>query len=604
MKHAMTTNARLSRTFSAVLAAVVLLLSGIVTIGGSTPAGAATNRTPVMGASIMNATQLANWFKAKRAGQAAPRIPALNNDVRALAQVFIDQGAREGVRGDIAFVQSVIETGWFVFPDAGQIRPSFNNFAGIYAFNGRPKGTTCAAETSPSRCFATPQLGVRVQMQLLRGYADALSAKLPDRLILPPADRIGLAPWWEWFGGNSPSGKLIWASAPDYGKTIVQLYSGALMYNRLPPVSGYPDRTPPTALFNPDVASTQSTSPFTVAWWGQDFETGIQAFNVDVSDNGGPWVRWLNAAPMNVNAAQASGSAPFFGVAGHTYSFRLTATDGAKNAAAWTGIESTTVGSGVPKPMPYSSAYAIANTGDLSAVSSVPIAAPRWSASMARGFTTSGKGGAYVLDLYGGTHAIGGAPALPVSAYWPNWDIARGIALNPDGNGGYILDGYGGLHPTGNAAPILHASYWPNWDIARDVILTSTSTATKPAGYVMDAYGGIHPFGAAPPASGSPYWPGQPMARDLVGNPAGPGGWVLDGLGFLHAFSGAPAVSVSASWNWNIARGAWMWNTSSGLRGYTLDGYGAVHGVNGAPAAIVTRYTHGVDTSRWIAIQP
>jgi hypothetical protein len=384
----------------------------------------------------------------------------------------------------------------------------------------------------------------------------------------------------------------------------VQLYSNALMYNKLPPVSGYPDRTPPTALFNPDVASTQSTSPFTVSWWGQDFETGIRAFNVDVSDNGGPWVRWLNATPINVNAAQASGSAPFFGVAGHSYSFRLTATDGAKNVATWTGVETTTVDSTVPKPMPYTAAYALANTGELSAVSSVPVAAPVWGASMARGFTTTSKGGAYVLDLYGGTHAIGAAPTMPVSAYWPNWDIARGIAMNPDGNGGYILDGYGGLHPTGNAGPILHASYWPNWDIARDVILLPTSTATKPAGYVMDGYGGIHPFGAAPAVSGSPYWPGQPMARDLVGNPAGPGGWVLDGLGFLHAFGGAPVVSVSASWNWNIARGAWMWNTGSGLRGYTLDGYGGVHPVNGAPVASVTRYASGVDTSRWIAVQP
>ena len=90
------------------------------------------------------------------------------------------------MRGDIAFVQSVIETGWFVFPDAGQIRPDFNNYAGINANNGRRKGTTCADEVldapALSRCFPTPQIGVRAQIQLLRGYADPLSRYLPNRL--------------------------------------------------------------------------------------------------------------------------------------------------------------------------------------------------------------------------------------------------------------------------------------------------------------------------------------------------------------------------------------------------------------------------------------
>jgi hypothetical protein len=53
---------------------------------------------------------------------------------------------------------------------------------------------------------------------------------------MPPSDRIGIAPWWEWFGGNSPTGKLIWASASDYGIRILQLYSGALTLNGHPPL--------------------------------------------------------------------------------------------------------------------------------------------------------------------------------------------------------------------------------------------------------------------------------------------------------------------------------------------------------------------------------
>jgi hypothetical protein len=224
-----------------IVAAVVLFATTTVGIGGSAHAElSAATRTPVMGGSILNADELTRWFNANRAGHDQPRLPALNNDLHALAQIFLDEGARENVRGDIAFVQSVIETGWFVFSDNGQIRPEFNNYAGINANNGRRKGTTCAEEVldAPllSRCFPTPQIGVRAQIQLLRGYADPSSRNLPDRLRMPPSDRIGLAPWWEWFGGNSPTGKLIWASAPDYGIRILQLYSSALTFNGHPPL--------------------------------------------------------------------------------------------------------------------------------------------------------------------------------------------------------------------------------------------------------------------------------------------------------------------------------------------------------------------------------
>ncbi len=47
----------------------------------------------------------------------------------------------------------------------------------------------------------------------------------------------------------------------------------------------------------------------------------------------------------------------------------------------------------------------------------------------------------------------GAAPlAVPSGLpYWPNWDIARGIAIAPDGNTGFVLDGFGGVHPFGGA---------------------------------------------------------------------------------------------------------------------------------------------------------
>jgi len=199
------------------------------TLAIAAPASAdVTTKTPVMGPSLLNAAQLAAWY-GRHHGSNQPRIPVLHNNVAQLAQIFIDQGNAEGVRGDIAFVQSMLETGWLSFAGS-QVPPDAYNYAGIYAYGGRAGLPNCAhGDSSPSRCMGTPQKGARVQMQLLRSYADPSTKNLHDRLISAPSDRVGAAPLWEYFGGtNCPCHKLIWAAAPNYGVIIIQMYSQAL----------------------------------------------------------------------------------------------------------------------------------------------------------------------------------------------------------------------------------------------------------------------------------------------------------------------------------------------------------------------------------------
>ena len=207
-----------------------------------------TTHTPVMGPSLLTAKQLAAWYNSN---SSKPLIPAFDGhpagDVEAIAQVFIDDGKKEGVRGDMAFVQSQLETGWMHFVGS-QIPPDAFNYAGIYAFDGRPGLTTCAhGDSAPSRCMGTPQHGVLVQIQLLRSYADPSAKTAPNRFISAPSDRAGQAPLWEYFGGhNCPCGHLIWASADGYGLRIIQMYSQALVQSGMagacvayaPPVPG------------------------------------------------------------------------------------------------------------------------------------------------------------------------------------------------------------------------------------------------------------------------------------------------------------------------------------------------------------------------------
>ncbi len=200
--------------------------------GATAPAASAdvTTHTPVMGPSLLTANQLAAWYNHYHAGQA--KIPALGNNVAALAQIFIDQGNIEGVRGDIAFAQSMLEIGWLTFASS-QIPPDAYNYAGLYAFDGRQSLPNCQnGDSSPSRCMGTPQHGVQMQIQLLRSYADPSTAHMSGRLISAPSDRVGAAPLWEYFGGdNCPCGKLIWASANNYGLVVLQLFDDALAFN-------------------------------------------------------------------------------------------------------------------------------------------------------------------------------------------------------------------------------------------------------------------------------------------------------------------------------------------------------------------------------------
>ncbi len=197
----------------------------------------------------------------------------------------------------------------------------------------------------------------------------------------------------------------------------------------------------------------------------------------------------------------------------------------------------------------------------------------------------------YTLDGWGWVHADGSAPGLSTSQYWPGWNIARSMALFPDGTGGYSLDGWGGLHPVGNANPVTGSAYWPGWDIARQVVLAPWATKAAPAGWTLDAWGGIHEFGGAPAITGYSYWPVWDIARGIAilpdSTPGSVAGYTMDGWGGVHVFGGAAAINNYTWWPWwDIARGFTLTPTSTKANpaGWTLDGWGGIHPLGSAPA--------------------
>ncbi len=411
---------------------------------------------PVLGPSRLTAAQLTKWFNAT--GNVAKLSPGVT--IADLATYFIEEGAAENVRGDMAFAQSILETGYFQYnppPPNGYIVPSDNNFAGMGAYG------------DGSRVMRAPdaRTGVRAQIQHLRNFSDPTSRA--SNLAYPPVpvwygadpataasrydsfSRKGKAPTWNQLGGADAEGKVNWAADATYASKIANIYNRMLTYN------GLPGDCPPDGL-------------------------------------------------------------NFSGTFG--------------------------LGCPVPQRQP------------------------------GRAIATNPLGGYYVLNGNGTVTAKGGAVNYGQEVFTK--EIARDIAVMPDGLGYAVLDAYGGIHRFGSAQALVYSedsAYWPGWDIARSIAITPDGK-----GYVMlDGYGAVHKGGSAatgPLATlGNPYWSGWDIARAIALTPDGKGYAVLDGYGGLATFGTAttlPSNSSAHNWTFDIARDVVL--TSTGY--YVLSGYG------------------------------
>jgi hypothetical protein len=126
---------------------------------------------------------------------------------------------------------------------------------------------------------------------------------------------------------------------------------------------------------------------------------------------------------------------------------------------------------------------------------------------------------------------------MPSPGYWPGWDIARALAITPDGRGLVVLDGFGGIHAVGSVKAPRGAPFWPGWDIARSIGVT----ADLKGFYVLDGFGAVWNVGTAPRHASA--WFGWDIARDLVILLDGSGYAVLDGFGGLHSFGAMPRAN-------------------------------------------------------------
>lgn len=157
----------------------------------------------IIGMPRLTGEDLAGWFATKGYK------PKAATPIEHFAYWFIEEGKAEGIRGDIAFAQAVLETGGFTNTDS----VLGHNFSGIGHYDNLARGWT----------FASPRSGVRAQIQLLKSYAfkdPPYANPLIDKRLRGPS---GCCQTW----GELTS---VWATSPIYGDAVMMLYTSLVDY--------------------------------------------------------------------------------------------------------------------------------------------------------------------------------------------------------------------------------------------------------------------------------------------------------------------------------------------------------------------------------------
>ena len=140
--------------------------------------------------------------------------PNISCTPQQLVSFYYQEGAREGIRPDVAFAQALKETGFFRY--GGDVVPAQNNYCGLGTTGGGVRGAY----------FATPQLGVRAHIQHLLAYA---STREPQEAVVDPRYQLVRGTYgdttlgaWEDLNGR-------WAvPGNSYGQSILSMFRAIL----------------------------------------------------------------------------------------------------------------------------------------------------------------------------------------------------------------------------------------------------------------------------------------------------------------------------------------------------------------------------------------
>ena len=165
----------------------------------------------ITGDSSVTVEQMVNYYKksgkpypaeALKAGGAAT--------IEEFCQIYYEECETEGIKAEVAFIQSMIETGFLQF--GGSVKIEQFNFAGLGATGNGVSGNS----------FENVRMGIRAHVQHLKCYAN--TEPLKNECVDPRwgAWLRGKAPYVEWLSiPNNPNG-TGWAGDADYAAKILK----------------------------------------------------------------------------------------------------------------------------------------------------------------------------------------------------------------------------------------------------------------------------------------------------------------------------------------------------------------------------------------------
>ena len=172
----------------------------------------AEGQYPIMGESPVTVEQLVACFQSSGAAYPSEELGKGGADsIETFATMYYEEARAEGVRPEVAFVQTMKETGWLQFGGDASIEQF--NFAGL--------GTTGGGV--PGNSYPDVRTGIRAQIQHLKAYAttEPLNQECVDEryeYVLK-----GCAPYVEWLGQKENPDGTGWATAENYGYSIVDM---------------------------------------------------------------------------------------------------------------------------------------------------------------------------------------------------------------------------------------------------------------------------------------------------------------------------------------------------------------------------------------------
>ncbi len=167
---------------------------------------------PIMGKSTVTVEKMVEFFKENGGEYPKDALSAGGADsLETFCQMYYEEAVAEGVRPEVAFAQTMVETGWLNYGGDSTIEQY--NFAGIGTTGGGVKGES----------YEDVRTGIRAQIQHLKAYAT--EEDLNQGCVDTRYDYVkkGCAPYVEWLGQKENPEGTGWATAESYGYSIVKL---------------------------------------------------------------------------------------------------------------------------------------------------------------------------------------------------------------------------------------------------------------------------------------------------------------------------------------------------------------------------------------------